>query len=165
MKHLTEEELIAYREGVTLEKTVAAEHLAGCGECRAEMERLNAVLAALDTLPVPDPGADYGRRVWQQIAPRLPEKSARWWQTWMVPRRLVAMGAVATLVVASFFVGRISIKRNPPGADVAHQEQVRERVLVVAVGQHLGRSEMMLVELSNAEPGNPKQKQVNISAE
>jgi hypothetical protein len=37
--------------------------------------------------------------------------------------------------------------------------------LVVAVGEHLGRSEMMLVELSNAEPAEPGQKQVNISAE
>jgi hypothetical protein len=165
MKHLTEEELIAYREGVRPQKGAIAEHLSGCDECRGEFERLDAVLAALDTLPVPDPGADYGRRVWQQIAPRLPDKSARWWQVWMEPRRLAPMAVVAALVIAAFFVGRISTKRGPGGGDVAHQEQVRERVLVVAVGQHLGRSEMMLVELSNAEPVNPKQKQVNISAE
>jgi len=43
--------------------------------------------------------------------------------------------------------------------------EIRERVLVVAVGDHLGRSEMMLVELSNAEPLDPAKKQVNISAE
>jgi hypothetical protein len=43
--------------------------------------------------------------------------------------------------------------------------QVREKILVVAVGEHLGRSEMMLMELSNAEPGDSKQKQVNISTE
>jgi hypothetical protein len=165
MKHLTEEELIAYREGVTPEKAAFAEHLSGCDECRAELERLDAVLVALDTLPVPDPGADYGLRVWQQIAPRLPEKSARWWQIWMEPRRLAALGAVAALVIAAFLVGRISTTRGPSGGDVAHQDQVRERVLVIAVGQHLGRSEMMLVELSNAEPANPGQKQVNISAE
>jgi len=33
------------------------------------------------------------------------------------------------------------------------------------VGEHLGRSEMMLVELSNAEPGASKPKQINISSE
>jgi hypothetical protein len=165
MKHLTEEELIGYREGIAPEKAAAAEHLSGCHECRAEMEQLDAVLAALDTLPVPDPGVDYGRRVWRQISPRLPEKSARWWQVWMEPRRLAAMGAMATLVIAAFFVGRISTTRNKTGGQIASQEQVRERVLVVAVGQHLGRSEMMLIELSNAEPANPKQKQVNISSE
>ena len=165
MNHLTEEELIEYREGMTAEKTGIAQHLAGCGECRAELERLDAVLSALDTLPVPDPGEDYGRRVWQQIAPRLPEKSAWWWQVWMMPRRVAAIGAVVALIVAAFFVGRISTTRNHTGDGSANQEQVRERVLVGAVGQHLGRSEMMLVELSNAEPAEPNQKQVNISAE
>ena len=165
MKHLTEEELIAYREGIASEKAAMAVHLSGCDECRRELERLDAVLAALDTLPVPDPGADYGRRVWQQIALRLPEKSTRWWQVWMEPRRLAGMGAVAALVIAAFLVGRISTTRDRTVEKAANQEQVRERVLVVAVGQHLGRSEMMLVELSNAEPANPKQKQVNISAE
>jgi len=165
MKHLTEDELIAFREGIAPENTAISQHLAACDACRAELERLNAVLAALDTLPVPDPGEDYGRRVWQQISPRLPEKSAWWWQLWMAPRRLAAIAAVVALIVAAFFVGRFSRPPIHTPVDAAAQAQVRERVLVVAVGQHLGRSEMMLVELSNAEPANPHQKQVNISAE
>ncbi len=74
MNHMKEEELIAYREGVTEQRAVVAEHLAACERCRAELERIEAVLAALDTLPVPDPGADYGRQVWKEIAPRLAEK-------------------------------------------------------------------------------------------
>src|SRR4029077_19444701 len=45
------------------------------------------------------------------------------------------------------------------------KEQVRERILVVAGGEHLGHSERMLVELSNAAPDGPGQKAVNISAE
>jgi hypothetical protein len=163
MKHMTEEELIAYREGVVPERTVISEHLAACEECRAEMERIEAVLTALDTLPVPDPGEDYGRRLWQQIALRLPEKRKRWWQMWFEPKRLVAFGAVAALIVAAFLVGRGTRDRLP---DVAvNKEQVRERVLVVAVGEHLGRSEMMLVELSNAEPKDRAAKHVNIAAE
>ena len=167
MKHMTEEELIAYREGVAPERGGISEHLAACEECRAEMERIEAVLAALDTLPVPDPGVDYGRRLWQQIAPRLPEKRERWWQTWFEPKRLAAMGSVAALIVAAFVIGRWTTPK-PPGAAIADKqsnEQVRERVLVVAVGEHLGRSEMMLMELSNAEPANRKAKQVNIAAE
>ncbi len=47
----------------------------------------------------------------------------------------------------------------------AAYRQVRERVLVVAVGEHLGHSERMLIELSNAAPNDPAQKEVNISAE
>ena len=164
MKHLKEEELIAYREGVAEQRAVILEHLAGCEECRGELERIEAVLAALDTLPVPDPGGDYGRRVWQQIAPRLPEKPGRWWQAWMEPRRLSAAGVAVALTVAAFVVGRPP-KRGNTSENIANQEQVRERVLVVVVGEHLGHSERMLVELSNAAPNNPKQKEVNIAAE
>jgi hypothetical protein len=113
---------------------------------------------------VPDPGADYGRRVWQQIAPRLPEKRARWWRVWLEPRRLAALGAITALIIAAFWIGRVT-KRDHVAVEIVNREQVRERVLVVAVGQHLGRSEMMLVELSNAEPIDPAQKLVNISTE
>jgi hypothetical protein len=68
------------------------------------------------------------------------------------------------LIVAAFVAGRIT-KRGNTGDNVANTEQVRERILVVAVGEHLGHSERMLVELSNAAPNGPAQKAVNISAE
>lgn len=165
MKHMTEEELIAYREGVAEERVGIAQHLAACEDCRAELEKIEAVLAALDTLPVPDPGDDYGRRVWQQIAPRLPEKPTPWWQTWFQPKRLAVLGTVAALIIAAFLAGRFWPGHDRTPNVVANKEQVRERVLVVAVGEHLGRSEMMLVELSNAAPIDPSQKQVNIAAE
>jgi hypothetical protein len=74
------------------------------------------------------------------------------------------MGAVVVLIVAAFLAGRIT-KRGGIEDNIATKEQVRERVLIVAVGEHLGHSERMLVELSNAEPNDPAQKQVNISAE
>jgi anti-sigma factor RsiW len=164
MKHMTEEELIAYREGVAEQRAVISEHLAACEECRGELQRIEAVLAALDTLPVPDPGADYGWQVWREIAPRLAEKPARWWQAWMEPRRLAGAGAVVALIVAAFVAGRFT-NRGGTGDNIASKEQVRERILVVAVGEHLGHSERMLVELSNAAPSDSKQKEVNISAE
>jgi len=164
MKHMTEEELIAYREGEASQRDEITGHLAVCKECRAEMERIDAVLAALDTLSVPDPGADYGRRVWQQIAPRLAERPMRWWQSWLEPRRLGALGAMVALIVTAFLLGRW-MPRKTGDVDIANRDQVRERVLVVAVSEHLGRSEMMLVELSNAEPQDSKAKQINISSE
>ncbi len=164
MKHMTEEELIAYREGVAAERAKIAQHLAACQECHAELERIEAVLAALDTLPVPNPGDDYGRHVWQQIAPRLPERPTRWWQAWFEPKRLGALASLTALLVMAFLAGRMT-KRGPAGVDIANKEQFRERILIVAVGDHLGRSERMLVELSNAAPLDPAQKQVNISAE
>ena len=164
MKHVTEEELIAYKEGVAAERAVIAQHLAACEECRAELERIEAVLAVLDTLPVPNPGDDYGRHVWQQIAPRLPERPARWWQEWFEPKRLAAIGTLAAIIVAAFLLGRYSRDKGMPDT-IANKEQIRERVLVVAVSDHLTKSEMFLVELSNAQPNSSSGKLVNISTE
>ena len=163
MKHMTEEELIAYRDGESGGRETFAAHLQGCAECRQEMERIDRLFAALDTMPVPEPGENYGRRVWQQIAPRLPEKRRRRWEGFFEARRLAAFGAVAALVLLAFYIGRISPRKTPVGG-VADTGKVRERVLVVAVGDHLGRSEMVLVELANTEP-EKGQKLVNISAE
>lgn len=164
MKHLTEEELIAYQEGETTQREAIAEHLTGCTACRAELDRIEAVLHALDNLPVPERGPEYGRTVWQQIAPRLPEKAGRGWGAWFETRRWVAIGAMAAMVIAAFVAGRWS-KPKDTGTPVASMAQVRERVLVVAVGEHLGKSEMVLMELANAAPDNSGKKQINISAE
>ena len=165
MKHLSEEELIGYREGETTQREAIAEHLTACTACREELRRIEAVLNALDNLPVPYRGEEYGRRVWQQIAPRLPEKAGRGWRVWFEPRRLLAFGAFATMVIAAFVAGRWTRPPVTPVAPTPSVAQVRERVLVVAVGEHLGKSEMVLMELSNAAPSSPGQKQINISAE
>lgn len=177
MKHPKEEELIAYHDGEPNERAAIDAHVTDCPECRAELERIDALLAALNALPAPDPGEDYGSQVWQQIAPRLPEKRRHWWNSflsrrdygnWFTPQRWAAVGGIAALVLAAFIAGRVT-KRFEPGpagpTPVADAGNVRERVLVMAVGEHLGRSEMVLVELANAEPQNAKQKRVNISGE
>ena len=161
MNHMTEEELIAYRDGESHSREGFSTHLNECADCRREMDRIEAVFAALDILPIPDPGENYGNRVWAQIAPRLPEKHAHWWQNFLQPRRLVLAGAMAALVLLAFYAGRVT---KHPGPDVADAGKVRERVLVVAVGDHLGRSEMILMELANAEP-EKGQKLMNISTE
>jgi hypothetical protein len=174
MKHPKEEELIAYHDGEVEGRDSIATHLRDCPECQAELARIDALLAALNSIPVPEPAEDYGRRVWQQISPRLPEKRAHWWDFlfsepktvgWLAPRRWVAAGAIAALVLAAFIAGRLS-KPVVPGTPVAvDQSKVRERILVMAVGEHLGRSEMVLVELANSGPQIAGQKEVNISRE
>jgi len=76
MKHLSEEQLIAYQDGEPARHDEFAAHLEACGDCRTELERIAQMLEAFQALRVPDPGEDYGRRVWQQIAPRW-KKDAR----------------------------------------------------------------------------------------
>jgi hypothetical protein len=170
MKHATEDELFAYREGDAKGREAMAAHLKECAECRVELARMEEVFAALDAMPVPDPGEDYGARVWRQIAPRLPEQRASWWQTFFTTQRLAVAGAVAALVIVAFYAG----KRVGPGTtgagngtvvEAASAEKVRERVLIVAVGDHLGKSEMVLVELSHASPAETGNKLINIAAE
>lgn len=169
MNHATENELFAYRDGEAKGREAMAAHLKECAECRGELARLEEVFAALDAMPVPDPGEDYGARVWRQIAPRLLEKRVSWWQTFFAPRHLAAAGAMAALVLAAFFygerVGHDGSGGNGPVVAAASAEKVRERVLIVAVGDHLGKSEMVLVELSNAQPMESGKKLINISAE
>jgi anti-sigma factor RsiW len=174
MKHPKEEELIAYHDGEAAGREEIAAHLGDCPECQGELERIDALLAALNTIPVPDPGEGYAQRVWQQISPRLPQRHAHWWDflfsgpatvQWLAPRRWVAVGAIAALVLAAFIAGRLTKPSNPNIAPVAmDQTKVRERILIMAVGEHLGRSEMVLVELANSGPQRAGQ-QVNISGE
>ena len=175
MKHPQEEELIAYHDGEAAGREMISTHLRDCPECRQELARIDALLAAIHNLPVPEPGPDYGQRVWQQIAPRLQQRRAHWWDSlftesrpmpWLAPRRWVALGAVAALILAAFIAGRVSTPRKPGPAPVSTDAaNVRERVLWMAVGEHLGRSEMVLVELSNSGPQTPSGKLVNISNE
>jgi hypothetical protein len=174
MKHPKEEQLIAYHDGEAAGREPIATHLGDCPECQAELARIDALLAALNSIPVPEPAEDYGQRVWQQISPRLPEKRAHWWDVffsepktvgWLAPRRWAAAGAIAALVLAAFIAGRWSKPVRPDTPVAMDQSKVRERILVMAVGEHLGRSEMVLVELANSGPQSAGQKEVNISGE
>lgn len=163
MTHPKEEELIAYHDGDRTNRERVQQHLQSCAECRAALEKIEAVFAAMDSLPVPDPGENYGQRVWAAISPRLPERQPHWWANFFAPRRLLAVGAFAAIVAAAYVAGRWS-KPQPP-VEVVDTAKVRERVLVVAVGNHLNKSEMFLVELSHAQPNPASGKLVNISAE
>ena len=168
MNHMSEEQLISFhdsRERHSPEWRSVSAHLNDCAECRAALEKIEAVFAAMDSLPVPDPGENYGQRVWAAIAPRLPEKQPHWWESFFAPRRLVAVGAFATIAIAAFLLGRHWKPGPTPTEPPASVAQVRERVLVVAVGNHLNKSEMLLIELSNAQPNHASGKLVNISAE
>jgi hypothetical protein len=178
MKHVSEEELIGYREGDDAERGAIAGHLEECAECRVELARLNAelsaVFAALDTLAVPDPGTAYGKQVWNKIAPqlqplrpalRVASERMAWWRDWFSPRHMLAAAAVAVLVVVAFFAGRRTNPTRMPEIASTGGASMREKVLLLAVGEHLGRSEMMLTELSNTEANRGRGKLIDISAE
>jgi len=163
MKHPTELDLIAYRDADRKQHSEIAAHVQDCAECRGELQRIESVYAAMDAMPVPDPGDDYELRVWRRLEPKLLERRGYWWAGLFQTRRLVLVGTVAALVVLAFFLGERTGHKGPEN-QVAEAGKVGERVLLVAVGDHLGRSEMILVELVNTEP-QKGQKRINIAGE
>ena len=174
VKHPTEEELILYHyaDGGGPPRAVLAEHLAACESCRARYQRLEAVLAAANGTELPEMGEDFEAEVWRRLIPQLesvvPET---FWQRsfnsvrasrFLAPAGAVAL--VAALVVGAFFAGRFWPSRPRTGQQVVLQPvsaQSRDRILLVAVGDHLERSQMVLVELVNTR----LQGTVDISAE
>ena len=168
MTHLNEEQLVLYYYGEEAYREAAnrrevTEHLAACGDCRFRFESLQRVLAAVEAMPVPERAEGYGSEVWARLRPRLdgaPGKES-WasWNWWLAPQRWALAGAMAALLIVAFFLGKVTQQPEAPSAAIP--VEARERILLVAVGDHLERSQMVLVELSNA-PANGK---VNISSE
>lgn len=146
MNHLTEEELVLFYYGESPDEGCIEEHMAGCEQCRAEFRSLQLVLNTVDAGPVPERGPEYGEAVWERIGSLLNARTGRRAFTWWI-----WAPATAALVLAAFLVGRLS-HRGDTLQVTASNQQVRERILLVAVGDHLERSQMVLAELSNA-PG------------
>jgi hypothetical protein len=161
MDHLTEEQLILHYYGEEGDALACERHLDECEACRGLYASLQRVLNVVDAMPVPECGPEFGERVWAQIAPRIPGRR-RLALPVFAWRWAAAGAACAGLMVAAFLAGRLSQPRTAPvRMTAAADQQARERILLVAVGDYLERSQLVLVELANA---NPKRR-LDISAE
>jgi hypothetical protein len=168
--HLTEDELVLhyYGETDTATETAASTHLAACRECHASYTRLQRVLAAVEAAPGPEIADGFERTVWARLEPNL--RADRGWLSWFVfsPARLAWGAAVVALVAGSFVAGRqwqaaVPAPVSPaavPAATAVSASQIRERILLIDLGDHLERSQMMLVELVSADDGT-----MDVSAE
>jgi len=160
MNHLSQEQLILYYCGGESDPSEAARHLGECSACRGAFQSLERVLGLLASLPVPERSAAYGVQVWQRLEPRLPEPR-RTRLTALPWRWALAGAAFAALLVAAFLAGRLYPLPVSHQRTLAADPQANERVLLVAVGDYLERSQMVLIELANASPKGP----LDISAE
>lgn len=137
MSHVEEDTLILYYYGESEDQESVERHLRACTRCRGELDALVRDLADIGSIAAPERGEDYGARVWDAIAPRLRRHP---------PRRGWLVAAAALLVAGTFLVGRWSIRgTESPGIDV------RESILLVALDEHLSRSEVLLLEVVNAD--------------
>jgi hypothetical protein len=161
-QHPSEDDLVLFHYGETDDRQAVEEHLASCEACRSDFEALQRALANFESLTVPEPDEGFEARIWSGVQPRLGAKARSGRQAFFSPSPLVLAGAIAVLVIAAFVIGR-NWPRPEPVVPVtsAASDSGDDRVLLVAVIDHLDRSERALTELVNAEPtGN-----VDISTE
>lgn len=145
MKHLTEEQIVLQCYGDAGNGTAIEEHLQECPQCREEFGKVKALLAGIPAVEAPEPPAYLEQKVWLRVRDQAPDRrAASWMPKW-------AWGAVmAVLLAAAFLAGRfwprnVDVQKPPQTAKVSP-----ERVLLVAVGDHLERSQMLLVEIMNS---------------
>ena len=155
MAHLSEDDLVLHYYGELDGEAAAgaAAHLQACATCRAAFTKLQRVCAMVDAAPEPAVSDGFERMVWARLQPGL-ERTRGGWASWFVlsPARLAWLAAIVLLVGAAFFAGRLS---QPPAgtaaANGAAGADLRERVLLADLSEHLDRSQMMLVDLVSAD--------------
>jgi hypothetical protein len=159
MNHLTEEQLILHYYGESDDIADGADaltterHLEECRECRGLYSSLQRVLNVVDGLPVPEQSAEYGAQVWQRIEHKLGARRRIW--NLNAPWRWVATAAAcAVLMLTAFLAGRFYPGQKSTKQLASSEGQAGERVLLVAVGDYLERSQMVLIELANANPNS-----------
>jgi hypothetical protein len=152
MNHIGEDQLALFYYGELAEAEAIENHLSGCESCRSEFRALQLVLNTVDSASVPERAADYGHAIWKQLEPRL---AVRRWPP--IPLWWIWAPAVAALLLGAFLAGSLWQRaRAPVVAKNQNNLQIRERILLVAVGYHLERSQIVLAELDNAPDGKGK---------
>jgi|CZKL01.1.fsa_nt_gi hypothetical protein len=155
MKHLNQEELIEHYYSEDEDFVGAMVHLDECADCAVAYLELKSDLSDLTTAEVPPRDSEYGRRMWERLSDSLPTYEAKpsrpmhlsWW------RGLGYAAACAALISGAFFAGRVWEQRQPrPVASMqVPAPQVKQRVVVVVLGDHLDRSERLLVQLKHVD--------------
>jgi hypothetical protein len=162
MKHLTEEQIILHCFGDAENIAEINRHLGECGECWEAFDQVKAMLASIEPTPVPEPHESLEQKIWLKLQDRLPKKTqgilpglfSRPFLRQFLQTKWAAGAATAVLVFAAFIAGRFwprdSEKQGP--VQSAQMAQIDpQRVVLVAVGDHLERSQMLLVEIMHTD--------------
>jgi hypothetical protein len=163
VKHYSEDDLTLYYYGEGRRRVDIETHLDGCAACAALYREIAGTLALIAAPELPERGDQYGLEVWQRIRHKLPEQDAPWWTTLFRVDRLAFAAAAAALVLTAFVAGRVWPRQTAapgatqvagesaaPGAAPAAPADVRQRILLTSVADHLDRSERVLTDIMNA---------------
>ncbi len=157
MRHVVEEDLIAYQLRESRNDEVIREHLEVCAECAGVSESIAETLRVFSAEPVPQPNLDHA---WQRLRGSLPATSLegrRQWfglHSWKWGRSAIGGAVAALLLLASFaFVGlhqrRLSERRH---TQLAFQRPgpLTEQPHDPAIVNHLDSAERLLTEVNHA---------------
>ncbi len=156
MKHLTEDEFteLYYAEG----GSAANAHLKACRECSRRYDEFTRSLEQIQLATVPLRGADYGERVWETLRPQLIpyEKKPTGWLGWAGWRggaswKTAAMAVGCAMVLAAAVLGGRYWERSTKKVSIAESPQATQRVVLVVLGDHLDRTERLLVQLEHSQ--------------
>jgi hypothetical protein len=154
--------LLFYGDTEPDEERQMAAHLESCETCQPVWQQIRTTLAAVDAAAVPEPPADFERVMWARVQGQLDNASIKP-TPWYSLRHLIPAGALAAMLLAMFAIGRYwpgatptELAQNEPQVTpaVAPASQ-SERALLVAMDDHLERSELLLVELMNSPANEP----------
>jgi hypothetical protein len=150
MKHLEEAELIEHYYEESANMGESERHLKACPVCAKRYAELCRDLDGVAALTPPARKEDYVEQVWQSIGAYLPvyEKPKSSWMRYYRPLGWAA--ACVLLVAVAFVAGRRWERKQAPSVAVAVDPQARQRVVIVFLGDHLDRSERLLVQLNHA---------------
>ena len=148
--HLTDNQLVLlyYRE--PLEEPGLDGHLAACADCLARFEGLSRLLAVVSHDDTPEPAGDFEARLTANViaAAKNEESRGKILPFRKVARFLAAGAALAACLILAFSFGR---QFGRVEEQALSAEQTQQKVLLTALGEHLGRSRVTLVELKNRE--------------
>ena len=169
-RHISDEDLLLdyYGEATPEQHAEMRAHVETCAECQALDRELRAVLALVDSEPVPDAPPGFEREMWARLEPlvsgfsrtnevRLKADTTRADTTWSfeLPRWALA-ASVAALAVGSFALGRVwDTPTTPARVSTADARELGERMLRSEVEEHLERSQRVFVELVIADDSAP----------
>jgi hypothetical protein len=162
--HVIEEDLVLhyYGELPAADETRVSAHLGECHECHDAFRRLQQVLMSVDeaALAAPELPDGFERTVWARLEPSLHQRNVGWLSRLLSPVHLGWATAAVAIAAGAYYAGRMSPHTPvtpPPATAIATAttgaSQVRERILLVDLSEHLDRSQRVLVELVSAEGG------------
>jgi len=157
--HVQDDDLVLhyYGELGAADEARVAAHIGECRHCHAAFRRLQQVLMSVDesTLAAPELPDGFERVVWARLQPEL-QHEPRGWLSRVISRPNLRWAAAAlAIAIGSFYAGHRWPGALPVLAPVDGSAQasgqLRERLLLVDLGDHLDRSQRVLVELVSAD--------------